>query len=360
MSGKINKLLFMRPWAVREDILRLITVIFERHTMGEKLSNQEIEAIAKSNKKEDSGYEVKDGIAYVPIYGVISKRSNMVENISQPVGTAIQQIRTDFKLSMEDNDAKTIIFEIDSPGGSVDGVAELSDMIFQARGTKKMIAYANGQMDSAAYWIGSSADKVYASKGSEVGSIGVFSVIDDYTVANHNTGLRVEIIKAGKDKAAGHPDKPFTQEDREIIQEEVDTYYGLFTEAVKRNRNMSAENLENVATGEIFIGQKALDAGLIDGVMDYDTLINSHRVLSTTIQSRAAVEKKEIKKQALDKKEIKREGKLENNANVLIIETATKEWDTDPKVRQEFSSKEAYIAYKKAEARGGVRIFNRQ
>lgn len=303
MSKKINELFFMRPWAVKEDVLKAMSDIIERHIRGEKLSADDILAKIGTEKKEASGYDVRDGVAYIPVYGVISKRSKMVRNISQPLGTSVQEIQADLKTALNDSAVNKIVLDVDSPGGSVDGIAELSDTIFAARDKKPIVAYANGMMASAAYWIGSSAEKIYASKSAEVGSIGVYSVVNDWSVWNHNQGIKTEVIRAGKHKAAGHPDKPFTQEDRELVQEEVNSYYDLFTDAVKRNRNLSDEDTAKIATGKVFIGKKALDVGLVDEIADFDILGESLGMSSAISQST------DHKKSGLDIDT----GKVENN-----------------------------------------------
>jgi signal peptide peptidase SppA len=216
-----------------------------------------------------------NGVARIPIYGVIAKRASMVNGISQNLGTSIEEVRRDFNAAISDTAVKTIVLDVDSPGGSVDGVAEMSDMIFNARGKKPIVAYADGMMASAAYWLASAADKIYASKSSEVGSIGVYAVVSDYSVANHVAGIKTEVIKAGKHKAAGHPDKPMTEEDKAVIQEDVNDYYDLFTNAISRNRGMTMEEVLKVATGKTFIGQKALDVGLVDGIDHIESALGS-------------------------------------------------------------------------------------
>jgi len=271
MTKRINEVFFLRPWAVKEDVLTAMTEIISRHIKGEKLSKEEIQTRVGANKIAVPDYEVTaDGVARIPIYGVIAKRASMVNNISQPEGTSVEEIRNNLNAALSDNTVKSIMLDIDSPGGSVDGIAEMSDMIFEARKVKPILAYADGQMCSAAYWLGSSADKIYASKSSEVGSIGVYAVISDYSRAYKNLGVDTAVIKAGKYKAAGHPLKPFTDEDRGSIQDEVNSYYDLFVEAIARNRNVSAEDALSMANGKVYIGKKALAVGLVDGIMESD------------------------------------------------------------------------------------------
>lgn len=272
MSKKINDMFFMRPWAMKEDVLTSLTEIVIRHMSGQKLSQAEIESRTGADKKvEPPDYAVDaNGLARIPVYGVIAKRANMVNGISKPQGTSVEEIRKDFLAAINDPAVKAIALDVDSPGGSVDGIAELSDIIFSARGKKPITAYTDGQMASAAYWIGSAADKIYASKSAEVGSIGVYTVIHDYSRAVKNEGIDTVVFKAGKYKAAGNPYKHMTEDDQAAIQDTVNSYYDLFVDGIARNRSLNADAALKLANGKSYIGKKALDIGLIDGIQNID------------------------------------------------------------------------------------------
>lgn len=270
MNKRVNNAFFMRPWAIKKDIFDVMNEVFHRFNRGEKLSAEEIQAAVGDKKKTSPDFEIIGDTAFVPIYGIIAKRSSMINGISQPQGTSIEEIRKDFMHALGNSNVKNIVLDIDSPGGSVDGVAEMAEMIFNARGKKPIYAYADGMMASAAYWIGSAADKVFASKSSEVGSIGVYATVYDWSVANHNAGIKTHIIKAGKNKAAGHPDQQLSEDDRAVIQEEINDIYELFTEAVSRHRNISAAQSMEAATGRVYIASKAKKLGLIDGIQSID------------------------------------------------------------------------------------------
>jgi len=271
MSKKINELFYLRPWAIKQDFLHVMSNIVERHMRGEKLS-EDVIAKVTAGKKEQREYEIINGTAVIPIQGIISKRIGLIQQISNN-GVSTLDIKKDLLQALEDKQVKNILLYIDSPGGSVDGPGDLADFIFSIRNKKPIYSFSDGQMDSAAYWIGSAAEKVYATKGAEIGSIGVYAIIDDYTVMAHNMGIKTEIIKAGKHKATGHPEKPFTAEDREIIQERVNDYYDLFVEGVAQNRGISTEETLKLATGDVFIGRKAKKAGLIDAITTLDDII---------------------------------------------------------------------------------------
>lgn len=272
MTKKINEAFFLRPWAITEDVLNVMTEIVFRHLKGEKLSAEEISArIGDKKQPESKGYEVVNGTAVIPVLGVISKRMNMFQDISG--GTSVELLRKNINSALDDESVKDLLLDIDSPGGSSDGIAEMADAIFAARGEKPITAYADGMMASAAYWLGSAADKVYASQDAAVGSIGVYAVLRDWSVYEHNLGVKTNIIKAGKYKASGHPSKPMSEDDKAVIQEEVDDIFGLFTTAIARNRGFTAEETAKVATGRVFIAQKAQDLGLIDGITTLEAIL---------------------------------------------------------------------------------------
>lgn len=274
MARRINQAFLMRPWAMREEVLNIMTEIVMRHISGEKLSKDEIESRTGGGNKKEADYEVTPGgVARIPIYGIIAKRASLVNGISQPRGTSVEEIKKDVESAMTDDKVTSIAFDIDSPGGSVDGVPELADYILSVRNKKPMVAYVDGMMASAAYWLGSCADRIYATRSSEVGSIGVYAVVHDMHRALKNDGIDSKIFKAGKYKAAGHPMKPMTEEEEQLIQGQVDEYYGMFIDAVSKNRRISHDAAMALGDGRIHIGQKALAAGLIDGISDIDTYI---------------------------------------------------------------------------------------
>lgn len=269
--NKVADLFFCQAWAITESLLKPITEVLHRHVAGEKLSQDEIDTrIAAGKKRDDDMMQMRKvgSRAIIPIYGIISKRASLLHEISPGSGTSTMKVAEMFRGALKDPEVSEIVLDIDSPGGSVSGVAELSDLIFEARGKKPITAYASGMMASAAYWIGSAADKVYATKATQVGSIGVYSVVYDATVAAHNEGYKVEVIQAGKHKATGHPYKTLSSDDRKILQQEVDSYFELFTDAVGKHRNFNEEKLGAVATGQIWLGADALENGLIDGIKE--------------------------------------------------------------------------------------------
>lgn len=264
------------PWAIIPDRLDEITEIYSTHLRGPKIDVKAIESRSGvSLENGEQGYEVIDGVAVVPIEGVIAKKMNMFSYISG--GASTQLIERDFRQAMRDPEVHSIILHADTPGGSVDGTAELAKVIFDARGDKPIYTLADGLMASAGVWIGSAADKVFmTSETALIGSIGVVTQHVDYSERNKKLGVEVTEIYAGKYKRIDSVHKPLSDEGREYLQSEVDYLYSIFVDTVAQHRGTSSTDvLDRMADGRLFVGRQSIEAGLVDGVATLDQLINA-------------------------------------------------------------------------------------
>lgn len=262
------------PWAITPEMHSEVQAIYARHMRGDKINIADIEAATgKQLGGATSGYDVVNGVAVLPLDGVLAKRMNLFMQISG--GTSTQIAANSFREALADPDVSAIILAIDSPGGTVDGTQELADLIYSARDQKPVIALADGTMASAAYWIGSAASQVFMSSLTNIiGSIGVVQAHVDVSQAENMEGRKTTEITAGKFKRIASSYAPLTPEGRATMQDQVDQPYGVFVAAVARNRGVSQDTvLQDMADGRVFIGQQAIDAGLVDGVSTLDALI---------------------------------------------------------------------------------------
>lgn len=262
------------PWAIEPDRLEEITGIYSTHLRGEKIDLAALEArMGQPLANPEQGYEIRDGVAVIPIEGVISKKMNLFSKISG--GASTQLIGRDFAEAIEDTDVHAIILHADTPGGSVDGTAELARAIFDARGTKPIYTLADGLMASAGVWIGTAADRVFvASETTMVGSVGVVTQHVDHSEREKKAGIKVTEVYSGKYKRIASTHAPLSEEGRQSIQEKLDYFYSLFVDAVAKHRAASPEDVvDRMADGRMFVGQQAIDAGLVDGVATLDQLI---------------------------------------------------------------------------------------
>jgi signal peptide peptidase SppA len=262
------------PWAILPSKLRQIQSIYAAHVRGDKIDIGAIEAaLGKPLNNERQDYEVAGGVAILPIEGVLAPKVNMLTRISG--GTSMQMIEGDLARATADESVYSIILAISSPGGTVQGTQELACAVRAAAEKKPVVALASGMMASSAYWIGSAADSIYISADTvQVGSIGVAMTHADHSQEQERAGVTITDVYAGKWKRITSENKPLSDEGRETLQAMVDELYRVFVEAVADNRGVSVDVvLKNMADGRVFIGRKAIDAGLVDGATTLSGLI---------------------------------------------------------------------------------------
>jgi capsid assembly protease len=262
------------PWAIQPAKLLEIQAIYATHLRGEKIDLEAVEKrLGRPLNNEPKGYEIRDGVAVLPVTGVLAKKMNLFSSISG--GASYELVGRDFDQALNDPAVEAIALVIDSPGGTVDGVQQLGDAIFAARGVKPVGAIADGMMASAAYWLGAQADVVMAaSDTAQIGSIGVVAAHRDISGAEAAAGIKTTEITAGKYKRVASQYAALTEDGRAEIQASVDYLYEIFVGQVAKARGTTVEKvLEGMADGRVFIGQQAVQAGLVDGVSTLDGLI---------------------------------------------------------------------------------------
>ena len=259
-------------WMIEPAMLDEIQSIYSVHMRGEKIDIKAVESrIGKPLNNQQAPYQVENGTAIIPIQGVINKKMNMFSQISG--GTSSQMVGKDFQSALEDPYVNKVLLHIDSPGGSVDGMLELADQIYQARGLKPIIAYSDGQMASAAMVIASAADRRYiSSEAVTTGSLGVVRKVQDSTKADAMKGISTTVLTAGKFKGVGHQ-MPLSQEHQDVMQGQLDYMYTTAINIVARNLGVSPEKCCNdMAEGRVFIGSQAIKAGLVNGISNMSDL----------------------------------------------------------------------------------------
>lgn len=240
--------IFGTYWAIRQDKLEAMLAFLDERVDGTRFSAEEIAARIGDARAARKETPPGTGVAVLPLFGIVSHRAHMVQDISGPGGTSTELFGRDFDQALADPKVGAIVLDVDSPGGSVSGVPELAQKIYDARGQKRIIAVANSLAASAAYWIASSADEVVVTPSGEVGSIGVYAIHTDTSRRDANLGVQRTVLKAGRHKAEGVPFQPLDGDARAYAQQQIDEFYGLFIDAVARQRGVSTE----VARGERF------------------------------------------------------------------------------------------------------------
>ena len=271
-------------WAIMPSKLQAIIEFIQMKVEGVNLSPESVAEITKDRSfvqtqilddspVDSSNPSVKGNkVAVIPVQGTIAHRMNLMNSVSGGVST--EALGKQFDTLSNDPNISTIILDIDSPGGAVSGVQELSNQIFAARDKVHIVASANSLAASAAYWLGSQAHEFVVTPSGEVGSIGVIAVHESVFRAKETEGRDITVIKAGKFKADTSPLEPLSEEAHASIQERVDERYDTFISAVSRGRNVSIDTVtDQFGEGRVVGAKSALSKGMVDGIETLDETI---------------------------------------------------------------------------------------
>jgi capsid assembly protease len=252
------------PWALQPERMQAYAAVLAGRYFGGKAPEAaEIQAAARPANRHGS-------IAVVQVYGAITQRSTMMSMCDG--GTSTQAISQALRQANADETVSAILLDIDSPGGSVYGIAELAAEI---RGSAKPVtAVSNSLAASAAYWLGTAASEFFVTPGGEVGSIGVWMAHEDWSKALEATGVSTTLISAGKYKVEGNPYGALDADAQAFMQSRVDDYYGAFTRDVAKGRKVSVDEVRGgMGQGRVLGASQAKEAGMVDGVMTFDQVV---------------------------------------------------------------------------------------
>lgn len=215
------------------------------------------------------------GTAVLPLIGPIQQREDIWTRFGFAVST--EAWARSFREALGDDAIKSIVIDVDSPGGEVFGTDELAAEIFAARGQKPITAVANGWMASAAYYIASQADEIVITPTGMLGSIGVVQVHAEFSKAYEAEGIGVTVLRAGEHKVEANPYEPLTDGAREDIQGKLDEYYSMFLAAVARGRGVTVAKVrDDFGKGRMVMAREAVRLGMADRIGTLDTVLGRH------------------------------------------------------------------------------------
>ena len=211
---------------------------------------------------------IKSGdLAIIPVKGVIGSGLTELEKMMD--ATDVEDIQEMLEDAERDPGVEVIIFNFDSPGGTVTGVPEMAARIRACK--KRTVGWTCKQSCSASMWLMSQCDEVFVSPSSVVGSIGVYIPIYDMKAAYAEEGITVDLIKAGWAKGAGYTGTSMTPEQRKLFQDDVDEMHKWFIMDIKAVRTYADEA---DMQGQCWSGKKGAEKSLVSGLMNtFDDLL---------------------------------------------------------------------------------------
>ena len=250
-------------WAVMDETLAEMQSIYATHLRGEKIDVQAIEArLGRPLANDQQQYEMHPGgVAVLRASGVMAPKANILMQVSGGISTQLLAKQLDSMAA--DPRVKAVVFAPDSPGGNVLGIPALTRSFEALAATKPTVTVGEGVIASAMYWVASAANAMYIEGETDmVGSIGVIKTI----VWEPEKPTERTLVRGRYKRASVNGQAP-SAEVLAFEEAQLDYLYTLFVETVATHRGVSAADvLDHMADGRVFIGQQAINAGLVDGV----------------------------------------------------------------------------------------------
>ena len=239
---------------------------------------------------------VEDEVGVIRIHGPLMRNPDLF-SVLLFGATDMDTVAAAISEAVSRDDVRSILLDIDSPGGTVNGTPELAQAVADAAKHKTVYAFSAGQMASAAYWIASQADAIYATPSARIGSIGVLLPIIDSSERFRAEGLRMEVFAAGKFKTIGTPGLSLTDEQRTLLQSDIEEIAADFKAAVlARGRKVPDEAME----GQSFSARQAQRhnlAGMVKGRAEVFARLRTLRGSRVDTSSKASIPMKTVEDQ---------------------------------------------------------------
>jgi ClpP class serine protease len=289
------------PWCIDPHWLRVVYGVWSRGSVdapalaqakadwqARKVTRPRLDEPGAAVEGTGGTLRVVGSVGVIAIEGPLFRHADMFTDISG--GTSYDAVWKGLEAALAHPMVKSILLRVNSPGGEADGVSELGKGIAAAGKHKPVWAFADGMCASAAYWLASQAQHIVAEETAEIGSIGVRCGIVDDSARDAAAGIReIEIISSLS------PGKRSTPVDDEVIgrlQTRIDDLASLFVAAVARGRGVTPETvMADYGQGDVMIASKALAAGLVDEIGNFNGVLEAMSSTPNPIGSSASTAK---------------------------------------------------------------------
>ena len=263
--------LFGRPLMCLPAKVDMIIAGLGSRLLGGDIQGLPLEAFTTAfGEARQPGYRIIDGVGIIDVFGVLAHHGGFSADSSYVMGydTIVHQLDA----ALVDDDVKSIVLNMDSPGGSVAGAFDAADLVAKVNETKPVHAAIGDTAASAAYLIASAAESISITRTGLAGSIGVVMRHVDVSKRIKKDGMSVTFIHAGAHKVDGHPFAPLSAAVFADLQAEVDKVYALLVDTVGIHRDMP-ESAIRATEARMYSGEDAVKMGLADRVETPDQLI---------------------------------------------------------------------------------------
>ena len=229
------------------------------------LTLDEVKNIQKSVPLDKSGN----------IIAIYYAEGQIVDQASTGMGTTPEivgeKVCVDLRKLHDDETVKAVILRVNSPGGSAFASEQIWNEVVKLKAKKPVIVSMGGYAASGGYYISCAADTIIAQPNTITGSIGIFGMFPNpHKLINDKLKLNIETVKTNKFADFGNMSRPFSNEERAIMQRHINRGYATFIQRCADGRGMSTAEIEAVAQGRVWTGETAMELGLVDLLGDLE------------------------------------------------------------------------------------------
>lgn len=254
-----------------EDFLeyRLVDELMTREELGSRLSGlygaeriEDVRSISFSDyatAKVIPNYRAEDKIA------IIYANGNIIDGYDkeQVAGDRFAAMIADAR---RDSTVRAVVLRVNSPGGSVLASSKIREEIDLLKEVKPVVASYGSYAASGGYWISSSCDYIFSDASTLTGSIGVFSMIPDFSRTADKIGIGITTVSSGRHGDMYSGMRALDSDEIAYMQGSVEEIYDTFTSIVAEGRGLDREYVDGIAQGRVWAGADALDNGLVDRI----------------------------------------------------------------------------------------------
>lgn len=164
----------------------------------------------------------------------------------------------------KDPTVKAVVLRVNSPGGSVSASEKIRQALGLLKAEKPLVASYGNYAASGGFWISAGCQKIYADANTITGSIGVFSMIPEFSKVSRKFGVNIETVGSNKHSDMFSLMRPFDSNELEYLQASVEDIYDSFVNLVAEGRGLEPARVDAVAQGRVWMGSDALDISLVD------------------------------------------------------------------------------------------------
>lgn len=189
-------------------------------------------------------------------------------------GINSEQMINDLRRLREDENVKAVVLRVNSPGGSAYGSEQIWREVTLLKEAKPVIVSMGDYAASGGYYISCAADWIVAQPTTLTGSIGIFGMIPNAEkLLNDKLGIHFDVVKTNPLADLGDISRPFTEEEKALVQGMVNKGYALFTQRCADGRKMEVEDIKKIAEGRVWTGEMAKELKLVDELGGIDRAI---------------------------------------------------------------------------------------